>query len=65
MWTRVELDEISQYFGSQIENNRNIKEAECREAIKMSKENSGEIHRRSWETIKKKVNYILVRNRKK
>lgn len=34
---------------------------ECREAINKSKANNGVLHRRKWDTILKKVSYLMHR----
>ena len=55
------MDELYKYFGMHIKRNTNVKEPEIVAALKMSKF----LQRRSWTTVKTKVNYILMQNRKK
>ena len=63
-WTTKELEEIQTYFGEHIASERNVKEKEARVAIKKSKQQGGQLHRRRWDIIKKKVNYIIMKNKK-
>ena len=60
-----ELDELNEHFRTQIVDLKNVREPECQQAIQISRDQGKILHRRSWETIKKKVNYLIVQNRKK
>ncbi len=51
-WTQEEIDE---YFGQAILDNRNVKEPEVEAAKAKSKESGGQLHLRLWTTIKTKV----------
>jgi hypothetical protein len=63
-WTSEEFKELQMYFGTHIKEQKNVKEKEGLDAIQKSKKAGGKLQRRSWETIKKKVNYIIMQNKK-
>nr|XP_022330999.1 uncharacterized protein LOC111129143 isoform X1 [Crassostrea virginica] len=63
-WTKKEEEEIKEYFSLYF--NGKIKKKcpsreHCNIAIQQSKENSGEICRRKWDTLKKKVSNMLIK----
>ncbi|XP_060084182.1 uncharacterized protein LOC132563439 [Ylistrum balloti] len=66
-WTEVEENEIKKYFSSYFDGT--IKKTcpsqqHCLLAVKKSAENQGELHRRKWDTLKKKVSNMLLKNAK-
>lgn len=63
-WTEEELAELQEYFGDKIKKGENVREKDCLRAIDLSKKNHKTLQRRKWDTIKKKVNYIIVKNKK-
>lgn len=64
-WTDEELTELKEYFGKNIRENRNVREKECIDVIQKSRRLGKILHRRPWETIKKKVNYLIIKSKKK
>jgi len=63
-WTTKELQELNYYFEEDMKLGRNVKEKKIMEAIASSKEKRGNLHRRKWETIKAKVNYIILKEKR-
>ncbi|ESO97061.1 hypothetical protein LOTGIDRAFT_174667 [Lottia gigantea] len=61
-WDNDEIAEIKRYFDKYF-NGRSGKtcpsQDECKSAVKKSEKNNGEIWKRGWENIKKKVNNML------
>ncbi|XP_062612913.1 uncharacterized protein LOC134274668 [Saccostrea cucullata] len=61
-WTSRELEEVREYFSSYLDGSSARKcpgREECKESIRKSKEKNGVLQRRKWETIKKKVSYLM------
>ena len=54
-WTSSEETEIRRFFKRNLETGVTPGKSECERAIDKSKANNGLIHRRNWETLKKKV----------
>ena len=53
-WTEKEVPELHVYFNKQL-----VRFKDCEAARHRSKTEGGQLHRRHWETIKKKVNNML------
>uniref|UniRef100_K1QD47 Uncharacterized protein n=1 Tax=Magallana gigas TaxID=29159 RepID=K1QD47_MAGGI len=63
-WSRDEEDEIKKYFSRYFDGHLQKKcpsREHCLDALKKSKENGGAIFKRKWETLKKKVSNMLVK----
>ena len=60
-WTQKENQEIKKYFHDNLETHVIPGKRECEAAMEKSKESGGVIHKRYWETIKKKVWNMLQR----
>ena len=54
-WTRKEELEIKDYFKDNFVTKSTPGRRECENAIEISREKNGLLHRRNWETLKKKV----------
>ena len=54
-WTSEELKEVNVYFKDHLSSKTPPGRRECLKAIEKSKKAKGVLHRREWETIKKKV----------
>jgi len=67
-WSEYEEQELRRYFSDYF-NGKPGKtcptRSECIQAVKCSEDNQGNIWKRGWETIKKKVNNMLMKNQKK
>ncbi|KAK6191611.1 hypothetical protein SNE40_003255 [Patella caerulea] len=62
-WTTDEIQEIMKYFKKDIEAVKTPGKKECKAAMEKSKRNKGTIHRRNWETLKKKVWNIIQKKK--
>ncbi len=58
------MKEIYKYFSEYIDNLSTPREPACQSAMDTSKAAEGKMWKRDWETIKKKVNYIVLKKRK-
>jgi hypothetical protein len=61
-WSESELAEVKLYFNSYFTGKAKRKcpgMAECQEAIKRSNLNNGTLCQRKWDTVKKKVSYMM------
>ena len=54
-WSPAEMDELNRYFKENIETLTTPGMKACVKAIQLSKNKNGQICRRSWESIKKKI----------
>ena len=54
-WTNEEVEELKQYFKEHISTRSTPGMKDCQRAIQMSRKHNGVLHKRPWETIKKKV----------
>lgn len=54
-WSSKEEEEIRLYFKDNFETKTTPGKRECEMAIQRSQTNNGVLHRRNWETLKKKV----------
>ncbi|XP_063403047.1 centromere protein F-like [Mytilus trossulus] len=66
-WTTTEIQELEKYMPQYFKKDDNPKRtcptrAECLRAVKLSEENGGELFKRTWETIKKKVYNSVIKN---
>ena len=61
-WTAQEEEELQTLFMDNLRTHITPGRKECEDARKKSKENNGSIHKRSWETIKKKVWHEIKKN---
>ena len=62
-WTSEEVEEIEEYFETNINSGMTPGRQECLKAIEKSKKKNGTIHLRQWETIKKKVWNIIQKTK--
>ena len=62
-WTEEEMEELHEYFGQQIKEGKNVKEKDAIAGIKKSKKLGRTLHRRRWDIIKAKVNYLLLKTK--
>lgn len=62
-WTKEELQEVNHYFEENIAAEKTPGMKECRRAQENSKTNGGVLHKRNWETLKKKV-WNLIQKKK-
>ena len=58
-WTDKEVMELHLYFHNQLKEKRNVRFKDCEAARHRSKAEGGQLHRRHWETIKKKFNNMI------
>ncbi|MCG8429617.1 MAG: hypothetical protein MJA29_00360, partial [Candidatus Omnitrophica bacterium] len=58
-WTEEEVDEIKKYLKVCFEEKRTPGGKACREAIRLSKQNGGQLHLRRYTLIVKKVSNML------
>lgn len=63
MWSKEEEAELHTLFKKNLDQRKTPRLKECRAAIAESKAMGGTIHRRPWETIKKKVNHMVCKLR--
>ena len=54
-WTEKEMKEIQQYLNQNLKAQQTPGRREVERALEKSKQNHGDIHKRHWETVKKKV----------
>ena len=58
-WTEDELKELRNYLSENIKTGVTPGKKACMKAIRKSQAAKGVLHKRGWETIKKKVCYII------
>jgi hypothetical protein len=58
-WSEAELKELKELFQDFLKPpGKSPRLEDCRKAINLSKARGGVLHKRQWETIKKKVFYL-------
>lgn len=58
-WTDVEMKEVKDFFEDEIDLKKKCPgKKECLHAVAKSKAKGGELYKRHWETIKKKVSNL-------
>lgn len=62
-WTESELQEIQQYLHENLKAQITPGRKEVERALEKSKKNHGDIHKRHWETVKKKVWNLIKKNK--
>ncbi|XP_060571742.1 uncharacterized protein LOC132729920 isoform X2 [Ruditapes philippinarum] len=63
-WTEKEVKEIHLYLGKLIESGKTPSKKDCVKAKQQSLKNGGELHRRYWHLIVKKVSAMIQKNKK-
>ena len=64
-WTATEVDELRRYLKSAFEMGKTPCRKACEKAIKLSKKNGGELQRRDYRKIVKKVSNMLSNERRR
>ena len=64
-WSLKENKEINKHFQKFFDTGECPGKADCLKAMELSSKNNGEIHKRHWENIKKKVNNEMTSRMKK
>ena len=60
-WTKEEMDELYLCFGEEIRNKQNVNETKVYREMKRHRSKIQILKRRKWETIKKKINYLITK----
>ena len=58
-WTSKEFEEIEKYLGHKIREKKNPNMQDAVKAINLSRKNNGQLKRRHWHTLVKKVSYMI------
>ncbi|XP_053408293.1 uncharacterized protein LOC128559783 [Mercenaria mercenaria] len=64
-WTKEELTEVNRYFEETIAAEKTPGMKECKMAQEKSKTDGGMLHKRNWETLKKKVWNIIQKKKRR